>query len=278
VTVSALLAAVGVVALAVGLWGRPIVGDRVTRRAGLRRRRDVSGWWWRLAVGAALGSAVWAITGWPAAGWWAGALAAWVPSLALRSRQRRAEEARGVAVARWAAMLRDQVLVGADVAQAIRGSEEMAPAPIAAAVKQLSARLQVQDSAEVLAAFADQVDDPMAEILAVSLRFALTRRTGKLADLLDEVARATGEQVKMRRAIEKDRRRLRTVVWSVLVAVTGWIVVIYVVSGSYLAPYTGLQGQAVMLLAGGAFAVGLVALSRMDRIGAPARLRLRQVP
>jgi hypothetical protein len=139
----------------------------------------------------------------------------------------------------------------------------------------MAERLQVEEPGEVLAAFADEVNDPMAEMLAVSLRFALTRRTAKLADLFDEVARATEEQVRTRRSIEKDRRRLRTAMWSVMIAVTGWLVVIYLLSGSYLAPYDGLRGQAVMALAGGAFAAGLVGLAKMDNIGGPKHLRLR---
>jgi tight adherence protein B len=166
-------------------------------------------------------------------------------------------------------------LVGADVAQAIDGCVRMAPAPIAGAVERLARRLQVQDPASALGQFADELDDAMAEVLAVGLRFALTRRSRKLADLFAEVARATAAQAAQRRAIEADRRRLRTVVWGALVAVIGWMVLIYVASGPYLAPYGSATGQLVTLTAGGAFAAGLVMLSRMDHIAAPARVRLR---
>jgi hypothetical protein len=47
-------------------------------------------------------------------------------------------------------------------------------------------------------------------------------------------------------------------------------------SGSYLAPYDGFTGQVVLAVGGAVLAAGLVGLSRMDRIGLPARLRLRE--
>ena len=204
-----------------------------------------------------------------------GLLAAWVPTLSAKGRQRTAEMAVASGVARFAAMMRDQVLVGADVAEAIRGCVAMAPAAIAVEIAEMAERLQGEEPGPALAAFAESVSDPMAELLAVSLRFALTRRTARLADLLDEVARATEEQVRTRRAIEKDRRRLRTSMWSVMAAVNTWLVVIYLLSGTYLAPYYGFEGQAIMALAGAAFAAGLIGLARMDHIGGPKRLRLR---
>jgi hypothetical protein len=210
------------------------------------------------------------------AGWWAGGAAAWLPSLALRNRQRCAEMAKAQAVARLAGMMRDQVVVGADVAQAVRGSVEMAPTAIADAVRELADRLETEDPAAALGVFADAVDDPMAEMLAASLRFALTRRTGKLADLFNELAQRTEAQITMRRAIEKDRRRLRGMTWKVMLVVGAWLVGIYVWSGSYLAPYDGFTGQVVLAVGGAVLAAGLVGLSRMDRIGLPARLRLRE--
>ena len=245
---------------------RPHPGSRVPRS-----------WWWRAHLGATVGVGLWAATGWPVAGLWLGALVAWVPSLAAKGRKRKSEMAVAASVARLAAMMRDQVLVGADVAEAIRGCVAMAPSAIAPEVAEMATRLQSEEPGTVLAAFAGAVNDPMAELLAVSLRFALTRRTAKLADLFDEVARATEEQVRSRRAIEKDRRRLRTAMWSVMAAVTGWLLIIYFLSGSYLDPYDGLRGQAMMALAGGAFAAGLVGLARMDSIGGPKHVRLRAV-
>ena len=276
VGLAAVLAAAGALAIGIGVFRPPVLADRAENHERIEKLAHTSaGWSWRLPVATGAGVAIWAATGWPAAGVWTALLAGWVPSLARRGGQRRAEVARVEALARFAAMMRDQVLVGADVAQAIQGCVRMAPAPIAPAVERLAGRLQVKDAGEALAAFADELDDEMAEVLAVGLRFALTRRSRRLADLFAEVARATAAHAATRRKIETDRRRLRTVVWGALVAVVGWMVLIYVVSGKYLDPYGTAGGQVVMLLAGGAFAAGLVLLSRMDRIGAPTPLRLR---
>jgi tight adherence protein B len=268
VALSAAIAAIGAALITIAVTGSPLPS---LQRSSAQRRTI----WWRVTLGVAVAVALWAMTGWPVAGAWMGALAFWLPSLVARGRQRRTEMAVASAVARLAGMLRDQVLVGADVAEAIRGCVAMAPTAIAPTVAEMAERLRDEDPDRVLSAFAAEVNDPMAELLAVSLRFALTRRTAKLAALFDEVARATEEQVRTRRSIEKDRRRLRTAMWSVITAVTVWLVVIYLLSGSYLAPYDAPQGQAVIALAGAAFAVGLLGMAKMDSIGGPRHLRLR---
>ncbi|HEX3542278.1 MAG TPA: hypothetical protein VHT75_17725 [Acidimicrobiales bacterium] len=269
----ALFVAAGAVFIAMATTASPFGHPGTPKRERRTPRPLVS--WWRLPLGGAVAVGLWLATGWPAAGVWMGLLTAWVPTLSAKGRQRNAEMAVASGIARLAAMMRDQVLVGADVAEAIRGCVAMAPAAIASDVTEMAERLQGEEPGPALAAFAENVNDPMAELLAVSLRFALTRRTAKLADLFDEVARATEEQVRTRRAIEKDRRRLRTSMWSVMVAVTTWLVVIYFLSGTYLAPYHGIKGQAIMALAGAAFAAGLVGLARMDQISGPKRLRLQ---
>ena len=280
VVVAAVLAAAGAGCLVAAIWAPPTFAGRAGlsgwgwwSRFGDRR----VGWWWRLPAGVVVGVVVTGVTGWPAAGWWMAVLAVWVPSMARRGRERQASIDRVEAVARWADMLRDQIRVGADVIQAVVGSARVAPTAIAPAVQALAARLQVMEPGEPLAAFAAEVDDPMAELLAVGLQVALTRRTARVSDLFAEVARATREQKQMRQAIEKDRRRLRTVVWGALTAVLGWLVLIFVVSGAYFAPYRRPAGQVVLWAAGAAFALGLGALARMDRVRTPSHLLVAKV-
>jgi Flp pilus assembly protein TadB len=223
-------------------------------------------------VGFAAGLTVGAVTGWPAAAGWVGLLVGWLPSLATRGRAQRAQADRVQALARWAEMLRDQVRVGGDIGQAITGAARVAPAPIAGPAERLAGRLAVGQPAAALAAFAAEVDDPMAEVVAAALTMAMSRPTGRLAELLGELARAIRDQASVRLRVEADRRRLRTVTWGVLAAVGGWLAVIYVLSGRYLSAYDTAAGQAVLLVAGGAFAGGLVALARMDRLASPPRL------
>jgi Flp pilus assembly protein TadB len=281
-TAVAVLCAAGVAAIgallvlaAVGPWWVPdpagSVGEWARRLPGLRWLAA------RVVSGVVVALIIWAVTGWPAAGLWVGVLAVWLPSLAGRGRARQAETDQVAAVARWAEMVRDQVRVGADVAQAISSAAAVAPEPIAVPAQRLARRLGAGDPSAALAAFAAEVDDPMGDVLAVALAMALTRPTGRLADLLGELARAIRGQASLRLRVDADRRRLRTVTWGVLVAVAGWLCAIYVLSGRYLAAYDSAAGQAVLLVAGSAFAAGLGLLARMDR-GAPGpRLRLREV-
>jgi Flp pilus assembly protein TadB len=277
VAAGAILASLGVAAIVYGLWpsglgsGIPSVGLASCRLPGVIRLRAVGP---RAASGVGAGGLVWVVTGWPVAGLWVGLLAGWLPSLAGRSRARRADADRVEAVARWAEMVRDQVRVGADVAQAITGAAVVAPEPIAGPAARLGRRISVGDTDEALAGFADELNDPMGDVLAVALAMALSRPTGRLSDLLGELARATREQASVRLRVETDRQRLRTVTWGVLVAVAGWLTAIYVLSGRYLAAYDSATGQAVLLIAGGAFAAGLAGLARMDRVAVGPRLSL----
>lgn len=274
---SAVLAAGGAVLLAAAVTGVvPRPGPRAARPE--PSAQSPGGVWWRLLAGLAVAAAVEAATGWPSAAFWIGVLVAWIPSLAVKGRQRRQEMEVAAGVARVAAMLRDQVLIGADVAESFQGCVAKAPTVIAPAVASAAEGLKGGEPAEVLARFALSVGDPMGDMLAVSLGFAMTQRTAKLADLLDEVAEGAEDQVKARRSIEKDRRRVRTVVWGVMAAVVGWLVVIYAISGAYLSPYNGLRGQFVLFLVGAVFAAGLGGLAKMDSIGSAKRLLLAAGP
>jgi Flp pilus assembly protein TadB len=273
VLAASLVASCGFLLVAAGLWPQLRAGWR-GRAGGAPAIAVVRAWAARVVVGVVAGGAVWAVTGWPAAAGWVGLLASWLPSLAGRGRAQRAEADRVEALARWTEMLRDQVRVGGDVAQAVTGAARVAPGPIARPAERLAGRLAVGETAVALAAFAAEVDDPMAEVVAAALTMAMSRPTGRLADLLGELARAIREQASVRLRVEADRRRLRTVTWGVLAAVGGWLTVIYVLSGRYLSAYDGAAGQAVLLVAGGAFAAGLTALARMDRLASLPRLAL----
>jgi Flp pilus assembly protein TadB len=270
VLVEAVLAAAGVAAL---VWAASPDGPAAIspdRAAGLRRVGAGA------ASGAAAGVVVGVATGWPVAGAWAAVAGFAAPAVLAKGRGRRAQTARVDAVARWARMIADQVRVGADLGTALRLSARHAPAPLAAALDRL-ARALVSDGPEVaLARFADQLADPMADLVAGALTMAMTRPTGHVADLLAELARACEEQAGMRLRIEADRRRVRTVVRASAVAIGGWLAAIFALSGHYFDPYTTASGQLMLVIVGGAFAAGTWGLVRMDTVSAPPRLMLNR--
>ena len=277
-------ALVPAVMMGLGVFGMAWIAWRPEREAARRRgprparhrpRPEQFGLRVVLGLGGAAGA--YALTGWVMAGVWVAALGAAAPSLASVGRRRKAEVARVEAVATWAEMLRDQVAVGADLAQAIVASAPRAPAAIAEPLGRLAARMRREDPVSAMASFGDELGDPQADLVVAALTLAFTRPARKLGDLLGALANSAREQAAMRLRIERDRARVRTVARSATAAVLAWLVVLYAISGRFFAPYDSAGGQVVLGVIGAAFAAGLWGLSRLDRITPASRLRMASV-
>lgn len=223
----------------------------------------------RLALGLGLLAAVTAVTGWPVAGLWLGAFGVAMPSLIGVGARRTREVERIEAIATWAEMLRDQAAAGADLVQALQVSAAHAPPPIAEPVARLAIRLRRQSPEEALHAFATEVADPTADLVARALTVAFTGQARRVGDVLATLAASARERASMRLRVERDRARIRTVARSTGAVVLGWTVLVYLISGRFFEVYSTVTGQLVLLLVGGMFAVGLTGLARLDRIPGP---------
>lgn len=226
----------------------------------------------RLTLATALAAVVMTSTGWPVAGLWMGALGFAAPSLVGVGARRREEVTRIEAIATWAEMLRDQAAAGSDLVHALQVSAGHAPPAIAQPVARLAIRLRRQPPEEALQAFADEVADPTGDLLARALTVALTGQARRVGDVLASLADSAREQASMRLRIETDRARVRTVARSTGGVVLGWTFIVYAISGRFFAPYASAEGQLVLVLVGGLFALGLMGLARLDRLpGTEAR-------
>lgn len=265
---AAALAVAGLMLAAVGAVPRPIpaatpslsgpgLASRLrTALAGTtaqRRRRAAL-----VAVALAAGGVGWAVTGWPIAALGAAAATVGLPWLARRGdvgdRIERLE-----ALESWTRRLADLLLVGSGIEQALVASVRTAPAPIAPEVGVLAGRLQARTPTEpALRAFADDLDDPAADLVASALILASRRRGRGLAQVLDGLARATADEVTVRRTIQADRAKptttARAVTWIALLAAAALIVL----DRAYVAPFGTAVGQlvlaGVLVIFGGAFA------------------------
>jgi tight adherence protein B len=227
----------------------------------------------RLALGASTASLVVVATGWPVAGLWMGALGFAAPSLIGVGARRREEVTRIEAIATWAEMLRDQAAAGSDLVHAVQVSAGHAPPAIAQPVARLAIRLRRQPPDEALQAFADEVADPTGDLLARALTVALTGQARRVGDVLSSLADSARDQSSMRMRIERDRARVRTVARSTGGVVLGWTFIVYAVSGRFFASYSSAEGQLVLVLVGGLFALGLMGLARLDRLPGTAARR-----
>lgn len=141
------------------------------------------------------------------------------------------------------------ILVGGGVGleQGLRISLASAPATIRPGLGRLVARLDAQQSIEpALLAWADEMDDHTADLVAAALILESRRREGGIADALEELADNVSMQTQTRREIEADRATHRsTARWVSIISMT--VIAVMVITGTYTEPYLTPLGQLVAL-------------------------------
>lgn len=252
-------AGLGVIVLVRGL--RPL-------GTGQTRGRSMAARWRPGLLGLAGGVLVGALTGWPVL-----ALLVMVGSVVLprvmSGAQRRALTERSEAVARWIEMLRDTMAGAAGLEEAVAVTSQRPPPAIRDAVTQFAMRLHHQPLPVALRGFAQQVDDPGAQLLAAALITAATNETRDLGRLLSALADATHAQARMRQTIDAGRAQVRSATRLVLAVTLVFTVALFVFSREYLAPYATVEGQLWLAVVGVVFFAALVLLLRLDRIDLP---------
>jgi Flp pilus assembly protein TadB len=221
------------------------------------------------------------ITGWVVAGV-VGAAAGWAATVAWRRRSRggRHEQARVEALASWCEQLRDLLSADHGVLGTVEATVATCPAPMRPEVARLAARLARQDPATAVRAFAAELDDPSADLVASVLLLAVSR-SGRTAELLSELAVTIRERAAMRLRVEADRAGQRAEARFV-VGFAGLAVALIVIFGrdtSFLHAYDTLAGQAVLAVVAVLYGTGMIWLARLTRFQRPARfLSMSEVP
>lgn len=242
-----------------------------------RRERRSHGRLVRFGAGTATAVVVLAATGWPVAGLVAGLAAGCLPG-ALEGRRRSADQRGTVdAIAAWTEMLRDAVASGRGVQEAVALTAPLAPAALRPATMTLRARSVRGPLAPALRAFAEEVADPMADLVAATLTLAATREVRELGDLLGALARTTRQRAALRLAAEAGRAGMRTTARSIAGVTVALLAGLVIFQPAYLAPYATPAGQLVAAAAGAWFAFGFWGLARLGQPAPPRRLRLREV-
>lgn len=222
-----------------------------------------------LAISIPLGLLVWLLTGWLPAVFLIPALIAGVPSL-LAAPQSAAGIAKLDALAEWTRSL-SGVLGSAGLQQSIRVTQRSAPSQILADVTRLVDRLDAQiPLPAALDGFADDLDDATGDKIVASLKLAANTRGPGLVDVLTATADSVSEEVNVRRQIEAERARPRTI--------ARWVTIIMLVMAGFLAtrneyvhPYTEPLGQLILLVLASGYASCLVWMRRMTEGAAPPR-------
>ena len=233
-----------------------------------RLRRTERRTWALLVLGLLLGVVAWQVTGWVIAVVAAPLAAVGLPWL-LSTQGPQETIARLEAMEDWTRGLAGVLHVGVGLEEALASSIRSAPTAIAPEVGRLVARLRARwNTEEAIRAFADDLDDPVGDLIAANLILAARRRGNGLSTVLEALARSVADDVRNRRQIEADRAKPRaTARWVTIISVA--VLVVLAISGDYVEPYATPLGQVVLAALLAAYIACLVWLRKMA-IGHPA--------
>lgn len=231
----------------------------------------------KVLVMVAVAAVTLAVTGWPVLAALAACGTVAIPRV-LSAGRRRAAAVRSDAVAQWIEMLRDTMAGAAGLEEAIVVSARRPPPAIAPAVLRLAGRLEHQRMSDAMRGFADDVDDPTADLLAAALIIAGEHESRDLGRLLAALVEATRAQVAMRASVDAGRAHVRSATRLVLVITGLFCAALLTFSADYLAPYSTVEGQLWLAVVGGVVAASLLLLGRLDRIDLPSARLLSHMP
>ncbi|HEY8482409.1 MAG TPA: type II secretion system F family protein [Spirillospora sp.] len=259
----------GVLLLVVALRGLP---PRTRPPRGRSREDLVRTLTTRTAVAVIVGMAVLVVTRWPiAAAGTAGLVLAW-NSLVGGAAEERQAIARLEALAGWTESLRDTIAGAVGLEQAIPASQRAAAPALQRPLRTLVDRLHTRvPMPEALRRFADDLDDPSADLVIAALILNARLRGPGLRDMLTALANSARAELDMRRRVEADRRSTRRSVRIVVAVSVGTALALAVFNHSYVEPYDDLLGQLVLCVVVGLYATAFLWLRRLSKYELPGR-------
>ncbi len=226
----------------------------------------------RAAWAAGFGIVVLAVSGWvvPAfviasATWY------WVAAFQRRDSRQANDIERTDALASWIENLRDVLLAGDQPIGAIASTVPSAPPIIRPAVRRLSAALGHQDPDTAFRRFADELDDPLGDLVSAGLLIAV-QRGARTVDVLTSLAGQARTAADRRRIVDAERAPIQREVL-LLSLIMGSLVMMLLVFGrsSYLDAYDTNEGQLFLGMVLAVYAVLLLRVQRLSKFPKPSR-------
>jgi hypothetical protein len=226
----------------------------------------------RTVVALAAGSVVFLVSGWAIPGLVVAAGTFWVAGgLLRRARSSTAEIARLDALASWTENVRDVLMAGEQPIGAITSTVASCQPVIRPHVRRLAAGLGRQEPEVVFRRFADDLDDPVADLVAAGLSIAI-RRGARTVPVLTSLAEQTRQQVDRRRLVEAERAPTRREVQALTLIMSLLILGLLVFGRSeYLDSYDTVGGQTFLAVALGLYAALIVRVQRLAAFPRPSR-------
>ncbi|SPT53624.1 Flp pilus assembly protein TadB [Actinomyces bovis] len=188
------------------------------------------------------------------------------------TRQEKEAASRIDALATWTESLRDTIAGAVGLEQAIPATVYAAPPIIRSQLSLLADRMRVRvPLPQALRQFADDLNDPTADLVVSALVMNSRLRGPGLRQLLGSLAATARAELDMRQRVSAARAGTRrsaqiVVVFSVLV-----ILGLAVFNRKFVAPYNTALGQLVLLVVLIFFAAGLMWMRRLAGVRLPRR-------
>jgi Flp pilus assembly protein TadB len=260
----------GLLLLVVALRGLPKRPPDNPDERGFARLRRLLGQ--RVTLSVIVGLVTLVITRWPIAALGGGLLTLTWRGLLGGASEERLSIARIEALASWTESLRDTIAGAVGLEQAIPSSLRAAAPVIQEPLRLLIDRLRTRMPLPVaLERFADDLNDPGADLIVASLVLNSRVRGPGLREVLTALSRSSREELDMRRRVVAQRRSTRRSV-QIVVSVTLIVIAALVLfNRPYVEPYTAVEGQLVLVLVLLMFAAGFVWLKRLSGFEVPSR-------
>lgn len=226
----------------------------------------------RLPLGVGAGLLTLLLTRWLVAALCVGALVLFWSRLFGSARAEKAGLARVEGLATWTESLRDTVAGAVGLEQAIPATANAAAPSIAPFLFALSDRLRVRvPLPQALQRFADDLDDPGADLIIAALILNSQLRGPGLRGVLSSLATSARAELEMRQRVNAGRRATQRSVQLVVGITVAFVVGLRLFNPTYVEPYGTAIGQIVLLMILGFFAAGVMWLRMLSKFEMPER-------
>ena len=219
----------------------------------------------RLIACLVVGLGVLLLTRWIVLAVAAGVLVLVWPLLFGGAKQEKLAAAKIEALATWSESLRDTIAGAVGLEQAIPATVYAAAPVLREDLALLADRMRVRvPLPTALRQFADDLDDPTADLIVSALIMNARLRGPGLRQLLSALADTARSELDMRQRVSASRAGTRRSAQIVMLGLA-------VFNRSFVAPYSSVQGQLVLLVVVALFAVGMLWMRRLAGVQLPRR-------
>ena len=168
------------------------------------------------------------------------------------------------ALATWTESLRDTIAGAVGLEQAIPASQRAAAPSLQEPLGRLVDRLRTRmPMPEALRLFADDLDDPSADLIIAALIINARLRGPGLRDLLGALSGSVREELDMRRKVGSERRSTRRSAQIVTIISVALVLALAFLNKSYLQGYDSPLGQVILIIVVALYAAGFLWMRKL---------------